>query len=353
MTIALLTDLHWGARGDTQHTIEYYEKFYGDTFFPALQKHNIREVCILGDTFDRRKYTNHNTLFQAKRILFDPLAYMRIKVHILVGNHDAHFKNTNEVNTVKLVLGEYSNVKIYDNVSEPDIDGIPVFLVPWICEANHDDVMKYLSTTRARVCMGHLELSGFKMYRGMEAMEGTDPKIFSKFDMVYTGHYHTQSRKDNIWYIGNPYELTWNDYNDPRGFHIVDLMNPTVSKFIENPNRLFERYEYDDSKSDPLAVDMSVFTDKYVKIVVTNKSDHYVFDRFIRNLYHANPADVKVIEDFSEFTEGEVDDTINLEDTESVLMNYIESIETVVDKDRVKNYMKTLYVEALSMGEME
>ena len=141
--------------------------------------------------------------------------------------------------------------------------------------------------------------------------------------------------------------MTWQDYNDPRGFHIFDLETRKLD-FIQNPYSLFERFEYDDSVFDPDGVDTNAFADKYVKIIVVNKTDLYKFDKFINRVYQRNPLDVKIVEDFSEFTEGEVDENINLEDTSSVLSNYIDSLETEVDKEKIKSFMKTLYTEALN-----
>ena len=111
---------------------------------------------------------------------------------------------------------------------------------------------------------------------------------------------------------------------------------------------LFERFEYDDTIFDPDGVDTSFATDKYVKIVVVNKTDLYKFDKFINRIYQKNPLEVKIIEDFSEFTDGEVDESINLEDTSNVMSNYIDSLETEVDKEKIKNFMKALYTEALN-----
>jgi hypothetical protein len=51
----------------------------------------------------------------------------------------------------------------------------------------------------------------------------------------------------------------------------------------------------------------------------------------------------------SEFEDGEIDSDINLEDTVSVLSNYIESIETDVDKEKIKTFMKSLYTEAINI----
>ena len=42
----------------------------------------------LGDTFDRRKYVNFNSLEAARKMWFDPLAECGIHMSMLVGNHD-------------------------------------------------------------------------------------------------------------------------------------------------------------------------------------------------------------------------------------------------------------------------
>jgi DNA repair exonuclease SbcCD nuclease subunit len=55
MKIAIITDQHFGARNDSQHFLDYYEKFYSEVFFPQIDSNDINNVLILGDTFDRRK----------------------------------------------------------------------------------------------------------------------------------------------------------------------------------------------------------------------------------------------------------------------------------------------------------
>lgn len=347
MKVAIITDQHFGARGDSVQCLDYYEKFYSETFFPKLEKEGITHILILGDTFDRRKYINFNTLARAKKMFFDVAYKMGIMITMIAGNHDTYYKNTNDVNSPELTLAEYENIVIITRPETVKVHGIPVCFLPWICTDNYVDSMNEIKNTTADICMGHLEISGFAMYRGVESHDGLSKESFNKFDMVFSGHYHHKSDDGHVFYLGNPYELTWQDYNDPRGFHIFDLASRQL-EFVDNPYSLFERYEYDDSikQEDPLFVK---FTDKYVKIIVVNKNDLYKFDKFINSVYQANPLDVKIVEDFSEFTEGQVDDSINLEDTSSVVENYIDSLETEVDKEKIKNFMKVLYTEAVNI----
>jgi DNA repair exonuclease SbcCD nuclease subunit len=347
MKVAIITDQHFGARGDSIQCLDYYENFYKNIFFPNLAEQGIKHILILGDTFDRRKFINFNTLARAKQIFFNVARDSDIFITMIAGNHDTYYKNTNDVNSPELTLAEYINVVVISRPETVSIHGIPVCFLPWICTDNYADSMNEMKNTKAEICMGHLEIAGFAMYRGAESHDGLSKESFNKFDMVFSGHYHHRSDDGHIFYLGNPYELTWQDYNDPRGFHIFDLETRKL-EFIENTYSLFKRFEYDDTTHDPDDVDVSEFADKYVKIIVVNKSDLYKFDKFINKVYQSNPLEVKIVEDFSEFTEGEVDENINLEDTSSVLSNYIDSLETEVDKDKIKSFMKTLYTEALN-----
>ncbi len=350
MKTAIITDQHFGARNDSVAFLNFYEKFYDTIFFPKLKEEGITTLLILGDTFDRRKYVNFFTLKRAKQMFFDRLEELGITVHMLAGNHDTYFKNTNDVNSVDLLLAEYSNINIIDSPTTIYVDDIPICMMPWICAENYSDSIETLKNTPAEICMGHFEIAGFAMYRGMESHDGLDPSLFKKFDCVFSGHYHHRSSKDNITYVGNPYELTWQDYNDPRGFHTFDLSTRSLT-FVENPYTMFDRYEYDDSTPEAETLDVSRFGEKFVKVVVVNKADFYKFDKFLSRVYTNNPPpyEVKIIEDFSAFNEGEVSSEINLEDTQTVLSEYIDSIETDLDKEKIKTFVKTLYTEAINV----
>mgnify|MGYP003345649502 FL=1 len=348
MKVAIITDQHFGARNDSIAFLDFFQKFYDNTFFPTLVDNNIDTVLILGDTFDRRKYVNFYALQRAKEMFFDRLANAGIAVHMLAGNHDTYYKNTNDVNSPDLLLREYSNINVIDEPTTITVDGTDMCMMPWICPDNYDASINEMKTTKADICMGHFEISGFAMYRGMESHEGLDKSLFDKFDMVFSGHYHHRSDDGHIYYLGNPYELTWQDYNDPRGFHLFDLETREL-RFVQNPYTMFSRIEYNDKDQEPDDIDSLDLAQKYVKLVVINKTDFYKFDKFIQKLYNKGCHEIKIVEDMSEFQDGEIGEEINLEDTLSVLAHYIDSIETDVDKEQVKTYMRTLYTEAVNI----
>lgn len=348
MKVALITDVHWGARNDSQAFVEFYRRFYENCFFPTLEEQKIDTVIMLGDTFDRRKYTNHATVKAAKDIYFNTLQERGITTYMLIGNHDTFYKNTNEVNTVDLMLSEYDNIVSIAKPRTIEVGGAKIAMLPWMCTDNYAECLSEMKNTEAEICMGHFEIVGFEMYRGQECHEGLTSDTFKKFDTVFTGHYHHRSTRGNITYLGTPYELTWQDYNDPKGFHIFDTETREL-QFVQNPYTMFVRLEYNDKGVEPIDLDALDLSHSYVKLVVVNKTDFYKFDLFINKLYTKNAHDVKIVEDMSEFESGSVDENVDLEDTLSILSTYIDSLSTDVDKEKIKNFMKSLYTEAINI----
>ena len=348
MKVAIITDQHFGARNDSIAFLDFYQKFYDNTFFPTIDAAGIDTVLILGDTFDRRKYVNFYSLQRAKEMFFDKLEERGIRVHMLAGNHDTYYKNTNEVNSPDLLLTEYGNIDVIHSPENIVIAGTKICMMPWICPDNYVKSIDHMKNTDAEICMGHFEINGFAMYRGMESHDGLAKETFNKFDMVFSGHYHHKSDDGHIYYLGNPYELTWQDYNDTRGFHLFDLTTRNL-EFIGNPYTMFARVEYNDKEVEPINLDSLDLKDMYVKLIVVNKTDFYKFDKFIQKLYSKGCHEIKIIEDLSEFEDGEIGEEINLEDTLSVLSNYVDSINTDVDKEQIKTFMRTLYTEAVNI----
>ena len=346
MKFAILGDTHWGCRNDLSLFYNHFDRFYTN-MFEDLREEGITDIFQLGDLFDRRKYINFRTLNEAKRIFFDKIKRYDMHMYTLIGNHDSHMKETIEINSPSLVLGEYSDcVTIYQNPRTIYIDNASIDMIPWICKDNEQEIMEFIAKSKSDLCFGHFEIATFAMYRGLESYQGLPIDLFAKYEKVFSGHYHTKSEKDNIVYVGTPYEMSWQDYHDPKGYHIFDTYTRRY-EFIQNPWTLFIRLDYDD-KSEIFDLDSIDLTDCFVKVVVTNKNDPYKFDQYIRTLYNKGCYEVKIIEDMSEFADGEIGEDINIEDTLDVLSKYIDSVDCWSDKEVIKKFMKGLYIEAIN-----
>lgn len=346
MKVALITDLHFGARDGSTIILNHQKKFYEDVFIPYLDKNNINTVICLGDTFDKRKYTNNYVIEQCKQFFFDKLKEKHIEIFMIVGNHDAYFKNTLFPNTPDLILAEYDNVNVISYPVVVSVDGFDIAMIPWICQENYDASYEVIKNSKSDICMGHFEISGFKMNSSSPAREGLSRSLFDRYDTVFSGHYHHRSTQDNITYLGTAYEMTWQDFNDPKGFHIFDLHSRQL-EFIQNPYQLHIRITYNDEEL--AIINSAQAKDSYVKLVVVKKTDQYKFDTYLQSLYDNGAIDVKIIEDIGDFTGGSIDVATKLEDTQSILNQYVESTNTDADKEQVKNYIQMLYTEALNI----
>ena len=343
MKIAIITDQHFGARKNSKLFHDYFLKFYEDIFFPTLIKEGITTIVDMGDTFDSRKGVDFVSLEWAKNNYYDKLSELGITVHTIIGNHTAYYKNTNDLTGVGLFLREYDNVKIYSETEEVTIDKTKFLFVPWINSENQDKTFELIEESDSPCVMGHLELNGFMATRGHFMENGMDSNIFDKFDRVYSGHYHMRSNKENIFYLGNPYEMYWNDVNDrDRGFHLFDT-DTLVHTPVNNPYQLFHNLYYEDTPHQML--DITKYDQKILKVIVRKKSDPKQFEKYIDKLYSSNLAELKIVENF-DFTEGEEFEADESEDTISLLNRYIQESEVDLDKSVITEILQDVYKEA-------
>ena len=342
MKVAIITDQHFGARKNSKLFHDYFLKFYNDIFFPTLEKEGITTVIDMGDTFDSRKGIDFSALSWAKNNYYDRLQQMGVAVHTIVGNHTAYYKNTNEVNAVDLLLREYDNVTVYSEPTEVKLDKLKILFIPWINQENQEKTFNLIKKTSCKCAMGHLELNGFRAHRGHVMEDGMDCKVFDKFKLVYSGHYHTRSNNGTVFYLGNPYEMFWNDVNDTRGFHIFDTETLEHTP-VNNPYKMFHNIYYEDTPYQTL--DTREYENKIVKVIVRKKSDTKKFEKFIDKLYSSNVAELKVVENFA-IQESEEFEAFESEDTLSILNRYIEESEVSLDKSVIQKLIQEVYQEA-------
>jgi len=346
MKLAVLNDTHCGVRNSSDIFLKYQERFFGEVFFPYLKENNITQILHLGDYYDHRKFVNFKALNDNRKVFLEPMRDLGITMDIIPGNHDVYYKNTNQLCSLKELLGYFtSNVNILMEPTVLDYDGLKIGCLPWINAENSERYLNWLQNVKCDWIGAHLELSGFDMMRGIKSPHGMSSDLFKRFEVVMSGHFHTKSSKDNIYYLGSQMEFTWADAGDPKHFHIIDTETRVLTP-VRNPLTMFTKIFYDDTKGVP-QINKENLEDHFVKVVVVNKTDPFKFDKFIDAIQQIKVHELKIAETFDEFIGANVlDDNISVEDTTELLDSYIEAVETDLDKDRMKTTMRSLYVEA-------
>jgi DNA repair exonuclease SbcCD nuclease subunit len=347
MKIAILNDTHCGIRNSSDIFLDNAAKFYGETFFPYLKEHDIKQIVHLGDYYDNRKAINIKCLNHNRKHFLEPLRDLGIRMDIIPGNHDTYFKDTNTPNSLKELLGFFINeVAIIEKPAVIEYETLRLALVPWMCKDNWDESINFIKNCKADILGGHLELSGFEMMRGIKNDHGMDASIFSRFESVLSGHYHTKNSGDNIHYLGSQLEFFWSDCNDKKYFHILDTETRELIA-VQNPHTLFKKVVYNDTKYDYNRI--PDFSGHFVKVVVVNKTNPQMFESFIDKLQDQNLHDLKIAENFDHMIGYDESADVAVDDTQTLLDDYIEASETNLDKSHLKTKMRDLYTEAQSI----
>lgn len=347
MKIALITDTHLGVRNDHSAFIEANKKFFS-SFYDEIDERGIRRIIHLGDLMDRRKYAAYTTIKHLREDFLQPARDMEIELDIILGNHDTVFKDTNAVNSPAELCRAFDNVRWYESPDEVFVGDSLALFVPWICAENYNESIRLINATKAPLCFGHLELSGFEMYRGQPAETGMDPSVFNKFDMTFSGHYHHKSQANGIYYLGAHGEFTWSDYDDPRGWHVFDTESREL-EFIPNPHRMFEKVFYDDSHGGGFEHDS--VAGKFVKVIVREKNDPTRFEMFMDILEEEGPIAIQTVDDHLNLDLGDDEEIVDeAQDTLTIFRKAIKTSNTVgIDSSKLDSFIVELYQQALSV----
>ena len=289
----MIGDIHFSYKqGDVVYK-NNIKNFFDNIFFPEIRARGITTVFQTGDMFDGRKYNSNLAIVNAKECFFSKFVG-DLHLHAIVGNHDIHQESTLYPNSLSLFLQEYigKNVHIYEEPTTIKIQDILFDMIPWICEDNKEKTFKLTSTTKSKIAMAHPEINGFMMTKDQLCEKGLDRDVFSRYDYVIAGHFHTPSKSGNIHYLGSPSQHNWGDAGADRGFYILDTESLEI-EFVRNPYTLFEKITYSDD------LDIKSIPDvegRYVIILLPEEFDTTKYKKFLDEIMTFQPLDLKAIE---------------------------------------------------------
>lgn len=229
--IWILGDIHFGIRAHSMEWLEITNSYFNNFFIPLLEEnYKPGDILIqLGDVYENRQVVNtkfNNNVIQ----LFERLSNI-LPVHIIAGNHDLYYKTSNDISSLDS-LKYIPSVNIYKEPELIKFGQRKCLLLPW--QSTHTSEAEVLTKYKsARYVFCHSEAAGFMLNKKVKQTTGTKLSEFKDFFRVYSGHIHYSQVKKNVYMVGNAYQMTRSDCNNPKGVYLLDL-ETEKHQFFEN-----------------------------------------------------------------------------------------------------------------------
>jgi DNA repair exonuclease SbcCD nuclease subunit len=344
--IAVISDTHFGARNDSPIFLEHFIRFWDEVFFPSLKERGVNHIVHMGDFMDRRKFVNFHTLNATRKFFVDRLKKDGITMDLIIGNHDAYYRNTISLNSPTELFGTDSNIKVHDKPSVVSLDGLLVGFVPWIAKNNHQECMDFIADRKTDILFGHFEVNGCEAVCGVQHQEGMSPSTLEKYDAVYSGHFHFRHSRGNIHYLGTQYQMTFSDLGQTKGFHYFDTEDRSM-EFVPNPKHMFTMLEYDDTARDYNMFSTADYKETFVRLMVKAKSKPFVYENLIDRL-NATPVHGLTIIELNDKQEQSDPTVVDMsKDTLTLICDEIDRMENVDDPTRLKTLVREIYAESM------
>ena len=225
--ICCFSDVHIGVHQNNVFWYNVAQKFF-TWVAQELKSRQIEDIIICGDLFHYRDEISVHTIHLASQLLAELKDF---NIIMLVGNHDAYYKDRSDVNSLSPFAG-WPNIRVISQPTSSFNFNRELSFIPWGTDP------KLLPDSE--VMFGHFEIETFKMNshkiceRGIKASQ-----LLDKAKLVISGHFHLKDERKyaegTILYLGSPYQMDFGDVESQKGIHILDL-NTLKYEFVENDN---------------------------------------------------------------------------------------------------------------------
>jgi DNA repair exonuclease SbcCD nuclease subunit len=341
--ILLVGDVHAGVRLDSEIFLDTFKKFYTEFVPSVIDKHNIKHVFTLGDLFDNRNSLNVKTI----NVVYECLSFLEEKYpdvtfHFLVGNHDIYYRNTRDINSLK-IIESFKNVNVISEIQDFEFGDRKILACPWLV---NNEEMEQVFEKEADVCLGHFEINGFQMVEGIVETNGlSQSKFRDNFSLTFSGHFHLRDEtQKGIIYVGGPYQTTWADWNDNKGVYVLDL---DTLDFEFEENKISPKYQkvfLSILKKNGVSI-KEVVPNNFVSLVLDEKIECKTLDKLNDIIANLKPLEFNVVEGLLEYSNVEIDENFSASPLEYIIehINKNENLETEEIRKDLLNIVNKLY----------
>lgn len=347
MKVAILGDTHFDISNGNERILEQQLMFFKGQFIPYLLDNGIDTIIQLGDFFDNRVKLSVNTQHRLKNAFFDVLEYHKINLYMLLGNHCINLKDSRKVHSMELFNALYDNVHLFENKGFLDLGNKKLLMVPWILP---DEEFKPNNFPDADYIFGHFEMGGVEMVKGYNCE--SKELLLSDFKKtpVFSGHFHLRRYYSNVFYVGTPYQNDWSDYEELKGFHILDLETDDLD-FIENKVSYKHLKVYLNNETKVV----EIFGDGEVKqLTVDSKFDFSIFKNNKLKIFIEKDLQFtkKFIKSCEEVCLSYKVDLVNIEEEKvteikDIEFNVVDDLRERMDTEYKKNAFEEIFKEAV------
>jgi DNA repair exonuclease SbcCD nuclease subunit len=341
--VCCVSDIHVGVHQNSANwhdiTLEWASWLTSE-----LKSHSITDIIISGDLFHYRDEIAVNTIHVVTQMLN---MWKDFNIVLLVGNHDAYYKDKSDINSLSILSG-WSNITVISEPMLTEIYGKQVMFCPW--GTSVEQIQK------CDTIFGHFEIESFKLNQHKVCDTGIrSGDLLSRAPTVITGHFHLREERSykngKILYLGNPYQMDFGDVNGIKGYYLFDFPTQEYIFYQNNLSPTHQKIKLSDliKKQTITSEVREIFKNNIVKLIVDRVVSPDDMDVLLRKFLElkANSITVDYDVNFNKFglDDGESHDLSGV-DIPVAIEEFVNLLEDIPNKQDIIEYTVDLYVRS-------
>ena len=257
MTIAIIGDPHLGKISADQikkDKIAESQKLFFEYLRSFCSDNDIKELIWTGDIFDNNRNVDSSVIQYGVGLFHD--MFGDCTHHVILGNHCLYERGNLKITSLTCIQ-HLPNVNLYKKPTKVKLLNHNFLFTPYLVPSLFTKFSNNIESLGKNndVIVGHFDIIGATTENGRNSTVGLDMnKLLNNVHLTISGHYHNVSKyvrgENKIQYVGSPYQLTFGDAEQTRGFWTINehlklnfYENKVSYKFVHLDNESILKYD--------------------------------------------------------------------------------------------------------------